>query len=314
MRRRDAQRSRCKNAVMVRRTSCLGAIALVSWASVGNAQPSDKPTDKPLAEALFQDGRELVEQGRIAEGCAKFAASQHVEPKLGTLLNLATCHETEGRTASAWAEFVEARAQAERNHQPERVAFAREHVEALEKRLSKIVIAVGPAPRLVVSLDGVPVASEAVGSPFPVDPGPHEIAVNAHGKRGFALRITVAEGPSEQRVAVPPLEDEMPPSTLDLEAPQKPPPRPVEERDRTPAIVALGIGAVAIGVGAYTGIRAFSLKADGQRECVGEACSQRGLDLFDDSRKNATVSTISFGVAIAAVAVGAWFFLKSEAK
>jgi hypothetical protein len=293
---------------MVGRSSLLGGAIVLLSARIASAQPSDTPTDKPLAEALFQDGRDLVAQGRIAEGCAKFAASQYVEPKLGTLLNLATCHETEGRTASAWADFAEARAQAERNRQPERVAFAREHIEALEKRLSKIVIAVQPARRLIVSLDGVPLSGEAVGSPFPVDPGPHEIA--------WMLRITVAEGPAQQSITVPPLEDEMPPASLDAEAPPPPkaPEKRVDDRDRTPTLVALGVGAVAIGVGSYTGIRAFSLKSDGERECTGEACSQRGLELFDDSRRSATVSTISFGVAIAAVALGAFFFFRSEGK
>src|SRR4051794_29770981 len=118
---------------LVRVATLLTAIAAATAARA-------EPGEKPLAEALFQAGRDLLEQDRIPEACAKFAASMKVEPKTGTLFNLATCHEREGRTASAWAEFVEAEAIAERTSDGERVAFAKEHRASLEKKLSRVVI------------------------------------------------------------------------------------------------------------------------------------------------------------------------------
>src|SRR6185436_12399932 len=64
--------------------------------------------DKSLATQLFKEGRALVDQGKVAEGCRKLEESQRLDPGGGTLLNVALCHEKEGRTATAWAEFTEA--------------------------------------------------------------------------------------------------------------------------------------------------------------------------------------------------------------
>src|SRR5678816_2011124 len=105
----------------------MGRVAVLVSATLSILSPASAGAQsdrKALAEALFQDGRELLAQGKTQEACVKFASSQHVEPKLGTLLNLAACHEAEGKTASAWAEFTEAAVQAERSNQSERQEFA----------------------------------------------------------------------------------------------------------------------------------------------------------------------------------------------
>src|SRR4051794_10726019 len=67
-----------------------------------------------IAEGLFRQAQKLLGEGKIHEACDAFAASQKAEPAVGTLLNLAACHEKEGRTATAWAEFDDAIATARR--------------------------------------------------------------------------------------------------------------------------------------------------------------------------------------------------------
>jgi hypothetical protein len=54
------------------------------------------------AEALFQEGRQLLEEGHVDEACLRLAESYAQEPASGTLLNLARCHQTQGKIATAW--------------------------------------------------------------------------------------------------------------------------------------------------------------------------------------------------------------------
>ena len=94
----------------------------------------------PVAEALYREGKRLIEANRVAEACIKFAESQRVEPATGTLLNLANCHEKEGKTATAWAEFTQVAGTADLKGQTRRAAFAHEHADALEKNLHSLVV------------------------------------------------------------------------------------------------------------------------------------------------------------------------------
>lgn len=261
------------------------------------------PGDKQLAEALFQDGRDLVEKGQFAEACTKFAASQRVEPKLGTLLNLATCHEHEGKTATAWAEFVEAAARAERAEDTERVSFAHEHAADLEKRLARIVIASGEAGA-AFTLDGTSLEPSALGTALPVDPGAHVLAATATGKQRWQTTFTVVDGPSETRLDIPPL---VPIPRLRLDTPV---PLASEHASRkVPGWVAIAIGAVGVGVGSYAGIRALSLRPAAERECPTETCAQSGLDRWSDVRTNANVSTVAFATGLVALGVGTWLLV-----
>src|SRR6188508_1232334 len=87
-------------------------LLLVSLVSRAEAQVSGE-SRRAAAEALFIEGRRLVAEGKTAEGCAKFAESQALDPGVGTLLNLARCYERIGRTASAWTTYREAASRAQ---------------------------------------------------------------------------------------------------------------------------------------------------------------------------------------------------------
>src|SRR3954464_7778704 len=92
------------------------AATCVSLSAPAIAEPT--AADKSLATQLFKEGRALVDQGKVAEGCRKLEESQRIDPGGGTLLNVALCHEKEGRTATAWAEFTEALGLAKKDDRP----------------------------------------------------------------------------------------------------------------------------------------------------------------------------------------------------
>src|SRR3954465_13259291 len=120
--------------------SLAGTAATFAWAGPARAQPGNAA----LAESLFREGKRLSADKKFAEACPKFAESYRLDPGLGTLLNLATCHEAEGKPASAWAEFSDASAQARREGDSDRGQLAEEHMKALETKLAHISVGLAP--------------------------------------------------------------------------------------------------------------------------------------------------------------------------
>src|SRR5262249_12998089 len=137
---------------------------------------------KALAEAAFKEARRLVRQGKVAEACPKFEASLKLDPAPGTQLNLADCYARLGRTASAWAIFVEV---AEKDTKAARAAEARRRAKALEPKLSRLTVSAENADGLRVTRDGDDITA-LLGVAVPVDPGRHVVAAMRGGDKWAA--------------------------------------------------------------------------------------------------------------------------------
>jgi hypothetical protein len=291
------------------------AVALVIASELGiAAAQTPSATDKAVAETLFQEGRKLLKQGSVEEACAKFAESNRLAPRLGTLLNLATCHEKQGKTASAWAEFTEARAIAKQDKRKDREKYARDHADALEKKLSRVVFEVSAAlpDETVVELDSESIGRAVSGTPIPIDPGPHRLKVSAPGYESWSKSFEVESGPATLTVAIPALEREVADTPASETAPSRAPEADTDrERDgsaqRTIGWIAIGVGAVGLGVGSYFGLQTFSKQNESEDHCSGTTCDQTGVDLRDEAKTTGTISTIAF--AAGAVGVGAGLVL-----
>jgi hypothetical protein len=251
---------------------------------------------------------------RYGEACPKFAESQRLDPGTGTLLNLGVCHEREGKLASAWAEFSEVLTFAQRDGRQDRVQYAKERIAAVEPRLSRLKIELAPgadAPGLEISLDGKVVGRATLGVAIPVDPGPHEIAALAPGKRPFKSTAVAPEGPGKVAVLIPALED-APAEAAAPAAPVAVGASPTADRpasdgktQRTVAYVLGGAGIVGIGLGAVFGLNAIS-KNDESNEngCVGNDCTPDAAELRKDAQSAGTISTVAFALGGAALAGG----------
>jgi serine/threonine-protein kinase len=311
----------------------VGAVVLASFA----ARPAlaQDASGKAAAEALFENGVQLMKAGRFSEACPKLETSQRVDPGVGTLLYLAECYERLGRTASAWATFREAESLARAANQMDRARTALARAQKLEPDLAYLTVNVSSDARvegLVVRRGAVNVLPELFGVASPVDPGTIEIEAGAAGYRRWTVQVKVAAREKDV-VTVPKLEPdpnaEAPPvAPVSVGAAAAPPPTSPESAPqtspkdepsrsgttRTVAYVLGGVGIVGIGVGSYFGLRAMSKNKDSEALCDEQNVCNDGqaLVLTDEARDAATISNIGFAVGGAALATGIVLFVISS--
>src|SRR5579883_2794024 len=114
-------------------------LVLVTAAAVLAPRPATA-ADPAAAESLFDQGRQLMDQGRYSEACPKFEESQRLDPGLGTQFHLADCWEHLGRTATAWALFREVESQARAQGEGSREKIAHDRAATLQPMLPRLVI------------------------------------------------------------------------------------------------------------------------------------------------------------------------------
>lgn len=292
------------------------SIGLVLLCGAARAQSGDSA----LAETLFQEGKRLMAERRFPEACQKLAESQRLDPAGGTLITLALCHEDEGRTASAWAEFSDALAQARRDGRSDRETVAKQHIALLEPKLSRLTITVDATtaaiPGLEVRRTGVVLGKAAWGVASPVDPGEITIEARAPGYRAISTKVVIGKNADAKSVAIPALE-----RAPEGASPGKAPATSVAGDDKavgsgsgrtTIGWVALSAGAVFLGAGSYFGLRAISKAKDANDACPERTCANEDARTkASDAGSAATLSNIGFGVGLLGVGVGTYLLLTS---
>ncbi|WP_394847549.1 hypothetical protein LZC95_08795 [Pendulispora brunnea] len=299
---------------------------LVLALAAGPAYAADPPASSSsenaaAAESLFQDARKLIAEKRYAEACPKFAASQRLSPAVGTLLNLGDCYEKLGKTASAWATYVDAASAAQRLNRADRERTARTLAAAVEAKLSRMTLRVDKAvPGLLIKRDGVAVDDAALGVAVPLDPGKHQLEATAPGKKPWTSTVDVAEK-DRLDIRIPALEDErehLPSALLDdsaLEKPEEPASSDPGKTRRIIGIGLVGLGVVGVGAGTFFGLKANSSWSDSQGYCTGNLCNdERGVSLASDAKTAGNISTVAFITGAVALAAGAVLILTAPSK
>ena len=281
------------------------ALLLLSFPAASRAQAD--ASSRTLAVQLFDEAEALIGKGQVAQACPKYAESYRLDPQLGALIYLAECYEKNQQLASAWGSYREADELA-RKRGDARGEHARQRAEALEPRLSYLVIQVpvgARLPGLEVLRDGTAVAPVLWGQPAAIDSGAHSIQVRAPGYKSWQKDLTIAEGARSTPIEVPKLvRDATAPAGRNSNAS-----RPASSR-RIAAIAVGGLGIVGIGVGGFFGLSAQASLSDSKAECNDQNyCTPRGDELAHSAKSKAVVSTITTGAGVAALATAAilWF-------
>ncbi len=306
-----------------RRAASLTSGALLGLCAVLVAPPARAQSDDAAtAEALFEDAKKAMDAGDYVTACPKFAESQRLDPGVGTLTGLALCHEKQGKTASAWAEYIEVVTEATRANQLERAKFAKQHASDLEPKLSKLTLTVDPAtaklPGLTIKRDDVAVRQASWGTPLPVDPGTHTIAASATGKQKWTTQIDVGTEGDLKSVTVPALEDAPSDTATETESSSKTseestpetPPAAGGGGGRTVGIVVGVAGLAGLVTGSIFGIEALSKSSQAKTDCPSGLCPDgatynTATSINSDAKTAALISDIGLGIGVAGVAVGA---------
>lgn len=307
------------------------ALPLLSTLCPDEAFAQSSAQDTAVARSLFRDARKLMESGRYTEACPKLEESQRLDPGIGTRFNLADCWEHTGRTASAWALFLDVASATRAAGQSDREAVARERAEKLEKKLSRLSLRVEETdPGLEIRRDGAVLGRPSWGTEVPVDPGTRVIEARAPGKQAWLTRIAVPATPTVTVVTIPKLED----APADETAAPAAPGAPASSTSAQPGmeshassggsssgagqrVVALGLGGVGVvglAVGTFFLLRYESKNSDAEKVCPTSMECDPGDqtthdELVQEAKDSAPWVYAGFGVGGAALVAAAVVYL-----
>lgn len=286
---------------------------------------------EPASQSLFDEGRELMIQGNFAEACAKFETSYELEPGLGTLLNLALCHEKRGQLATAYVKYNDAFTLALRAGDEARVALAKKRLDALTPRLSRIVID-ADARHLPsgawITMDGTPMDRALLGVPFPVDGGQHELVIGADGMETVKIIVTVDAEGTTKTVHLPVLES-VPrerSGSMTTEADDESLPVACPEQTTVPdhhnsgqgesavhelALGAtLGVGLLSAALATYFGLDAVNAWDERNAHCDGGGCDPDGVAAGRQAERSAALANALAVLSGVGFGAGAYLYFR----
>jgi Tfp pilus assembly protein PilF len=300
------------------------AMAVMVVAAVASrTAPCQEPSvdDRTMAEALFRSGRELMAEGRYSDACRKLEQSQRLVRAAGTLINLAVCHEKEGKIATAWVEYQESLSISIRMNRPDREQVARERMEAIEPLVPHLRIDVPDEARvegLVITRGETDIPDVSWAVRLPMDPGTYELRAAAPGRVPWSTQVKLQQGRDEV-VTVPrlsptrapepakPLPVAPQPVAVNQPVRSAPTVERVEEGSRagwrTAGWAGCGVGVALAAVGGYYGVRALQRRSESDSYCTDRGCYVEGVELNDEARDMAVRSNVF--LAAGAVLAGA---------
>jgi hypothetical protein len=267
------------------------------------AAPANAQSNTAAAVALFDEGRAALQQGELDLACAKFQESNRIGPAIGTTFNLANCEEQRGRLATAWVLFRQVVGQMKPDDP--RLPVANEHITRLEKRVPRVVFVADKRtpPGTRVRVGETELESGSFGSAIPLDPGKHDAIVRSPGRAPRALTFTLAPEETRTLSLTPPTTK--PPKTARVAPDTTAEPDGQDDRvlglKRSNAVlIAGGIGAAGLVVGAVTGLVGLDAESTGNQLCSHEtrSCPQEGYDANQRAKSMAIVSTVGFAIGI----------------
>lgn len=299
------------------------AAALLCVAAEARAQPTD-------ADSLIKNGLELRRQHRDAEALDAFRRAYAAIPSPRALAQIAFAEQALGKWVEAEADLQKALAARDDAWIGRNSSLLQRGLATIQEHLGWIEVAADVTPA-DVWLNGVDLGTRALPEKLRVEAGSVDIELRAPGYE-TARRLTTVEprGTGHESIHLVPLAMPAPetpaPGAATSAAPPVAPAPSIPETPphrnaavRSASFVWLGAGAVALGLGAYFGVRTLDTKSQRDQVCGQPTCPPgaggtvgQGVALDEKARAFATDSTSWFVAGMLAAGVGATLFWVSR--
>ncbi len=303
--------------------SSLRALALVLTVAttaplVTTSQVAHAADDKAKARATFNEGVQLEAAGNYADALRKFQEVAQVAATPTVRFHIAFCQEKLGRLVEALGGYRMAAHEAEADGKSAKVAeTANEALAALEKRIPKLTIKRGRGAEMAkISVDGSELGASAADKPQHLDPGSHEVTATATGKEPFSQIVKLGEGDSKtvevalKSKAAAAVEDE--PKKDDKPDEAKKGEVKIDQESSALPYIALGGGGAMLLASGYFYTRRNAARDELADQCINNVCPESAKGTQDRGKSAATMSTITLGLGVVGVGVGAYLLLSGK--
>jgi hypothetical protein len=300
-----------------RGTILSGLLALVVALSASpRSHAAPTAADKETARSLMRDGDAAFRRGDHAAALQAYEGANAIMQVPTTTVAIARARAALGQLNEARDAALSVARAPERPGEPTAYVAARAEAKELAvdltERIPKLqvrVSGIAAGTRYELKIDDETVPQNASALPRRVNPGRHVVMVSADGYVAIRRTISLVEGETK---------------TVDVELEQSDEPQArrgdaasaVDESSdsgATSPFVYIGFGVAGLGlaVGSVSGWMSLSKASSAKEHCDGNACTPEARDDLDSSLTLATVSDVSFGVALVGVAVGVVALLSS---
>jgi hypothetical protein len=311
-----------------RRAACVAvALLLASASPLATTVARADPTAEDLASAreLFKEGRALRDRGDKADlprALEKLRAAHALGQTPITGLELARTYVLVGRLVDAHEVSLGVARLPVAGDETSRSDVARAEAAklaaALEPRLAKLVVSVKglpPASVAVVTVDGEPIPSVAMGEPRRADPGAHEVVLTLPDGVQVRSRVEMKEGESRDVVLEAPPPASPGPAPVVTPEPNELPPSPPKRHSNVLIVTGATTAGFGLLFGASFGIATLNAKGSLAADCPQGRCGPPHYGELSTAQTDATASTVSFivaGVGVAAVVIDLILRAKGE--
>jgi len=289
-------------------------------------------SDPAAARAQLQQGYALKQQNKCVDAIPHFAESVRLDRQPKALLNLADCEAKTGKLVSAQAHTVEGRDLARSRGMADFEKFATGQLKEIDERMPKLVITVtaGAPAGTVVTRDGAELGAISLGTPLPIDPGPHTVVARGGGlEHTYPFSLTEREA---KKMDVTPIggtvvapaeaqhdatEGHKSETSASVEGASDVSTTSALPTQRLAALGLAGAGLVAFGVSYGLASSAHKSWKDAAANCPGDVCKNPAdVQQASSARERGNVATAVFAIGAASLVTGGvlWFTTHREEK